>query len=152
MLLKRITIGWVLALVGLAAACAPQPAPTQTSGESGQALENTHWQLVSFDTPDSETPVVAGSEVTLLFDESGGASGSAGCNSYGGVYQVDQGRLVFSELVNTLMACTEATLMDQEAQYLRALQSAGTFELSAERLLIHYGDEQSTLNFVKINE
>jgi heat shock protein HslJ len=148
----KMTFGVALALVVLLAACAAEPTATQPVGESGQELENTHWQLVSFDSTDSETPVVEGSDVTIHFDADGQVNGSAGCNSYGGVYRVEQGQITIDEVVSTLMACTDNAIMDQEAQYLTALQTTGEFELNGDRLLIHYGDGLSTLNFVKISE
>lgn len=148
----RMIFGLALALVVLLAGCAAEPAATQPAGENGQELENTHWQLVSFDTTDSETPVVEGSEITIQFDADGQVNGSAGCNSYGGVYRVEQGQVSIAEVVSTLMACTDTAIMDQEAQYLAALHTTGEFELNGDRLLIHYGDGLSTLNFVKLNE
>jgi heat shock protein HslJ len=148
----KIGSGLVFALFVLLSACASEPVATQPVSENGQELENTHWQLVSFDSTDSETPVVDGTELTLNFDSDGQATGSAGCNSYGGVYRVEQGQLTIAEVVSTLMACTDTAIMDQEVHYLTALQTTGEFELSEERLIIHFGDGLSTLNFVKISE
>ena len=152
MLRKSFFYWLVLTLMVLISACASQPVETQSAPENPPALENTNWQLVSFDTPDSETPVASGSQISLRFDENGQAGGSAGCNSYGGEYAVEQGQLSFSELKNTVMACVDSTVMVQEAEYLQALQSTGAFELTADRLLIHYDDGEKTLNFVGLVE
>ena len=148
----RMSFGVALALFILLAGCAAEPAATQPAGESARELVSTHWQLVSFDTTDSETPVVEDSQITIHFDTDGQVNGSAGCNSYGGVYRVEQGQLTIDEVVSTLMACTDNAIMDQETQFLTALQTTGAFELNGDRLLIHYGDGLSTLNFVKMNE
>lgn len=152
MLRKSLFYWSLLVLMLLISACAAQPTGTQSVNENPPDLENTNWQLVSFDTPDSETPVASGSQISLRYDEDGQAGGSAGCNSYGGAYAVDQGQLSFSEMISTLMACADSTVMEQEAEYLEALQSTGAFELTADRLLIHYEDGEKTLNFVRLSE
>jgi heat shock protein HslJ len=117
--------------------------PTSASN----ALENTQWQLLSFGASGSESTPSAGAPITLIFDAGGQVSGQAGCNSFGGSYQVQGDTLVFGELVSTLMACADPTVMEQEQQYLQALQSAGRFEVTADRLTIWYDNESSQLNF-----
>jgi heat shock protein HslJ len=130
----------------------PTPAPQtplvspQPPG-AGDVLANTRWRLVSFGEPGAETPVVAGSTVTLEFGADGQVGGSAGCNSYGGKYQVHDGTVSFGELVSTLMACVDERVMQQEQQYLAALQSTGRFELAGRRLTIRYAGGQDVLNF-----
>jgi heat shock protein HslJ len=128
----------------------PGPETPVVSSEqpgAGDALANTRWRLVSFGEPGAETPVVAGSTVTLEFEADGRVGGSGGCNSYGGQYQVQDGAVSFGELVSTLMACTDERLMQQEQQYLAALQSAGQFELAGRRLTIRYAGGRGALNF-----
>jgi len=114
---------------------------------AGDTLANTRWRLVSFGEPGDETPVVAGSTVTLEFEANGQVGGSGGCNSYGGKYQVQDGTISFGEIVSTLMACTDERVMQQEQQYLGALQSAGQFELAGQRLTIQYNGGRGVLNF-----
>lgn len=111
-------------------------------------LANTQWQLESFGPVGAETPVVEGSTVTLEFDATGQAGGSGGCNSYGTEYQVQNGTLVFGEIVSTLMACADENIGEQEQQYYQALETAGEFEVSGDRLTIYYNDGQGVLNFV----
>jgi len=47
-----------------------------------------------------------------------------------------------------LMACADESVMTQEQQYLAALQSAGSFTVTAESLIIQFDNEQGVLNFV----
>jgi heat shock protein HslJ len=110
-------------------------------------LANTQWELVSMGPPGAETPVIAGSQVTLTFDAEGRVGGESGCNSYGGNYQVDGNAITFAEVASTLMACADQSVMDQEQRFFLALQNAGTFEISGDELAIQSADGQSVLNF-----
>jgi heat shock protein HslJ len=163
----KVVLFWAVILTLILAACAPSGAPpgagngpTPTgpaatpTGRAGveNSLANTAWVLVSYGAPGAETPVVAGSTVTLEFDAGDQAGGSAGCNSYGGHYQVDGDAISFSEMVQTLMACEDEQVMEQEAQYLAALETASQFELSGDSLAITYDGGQGVLNFVRASD
>ena len=112
-------------------------------------MENTSWQLASFGALGTEIPVIADSLITLAFSATGEASGSSGCNSYGGTYQVQDDTLLFSETVSTLMACVDEDVMQQEMDYLAALRAADRFVVAGDALTIWYDDESSMLNFVQ---
>jgi heat shock protein HslJ len=120
---------------------------TTPPGDAVASLENVRWELVSWGSPGAETPVIEGSTVTLEFSASGEVGGSGGCNSYGGNYEVQENRLVFGEIVSTLIACADQAVTEQEMQYLAALQSAGRYEISNGMLTIWYGDESGVLHF-----
>ena len=126
----------------------PTAEPTVPSSAEN-SLANTQWTLVSFGTRGAETSLVEGSAITLEFGEDGQAVGSGGCNSYGSKYQVQDNRLSFSQINSTLMACADERVMQQEQQYLQALESAGEFELTDDHLTISYDNGQAVLNFVK---
>ncbi|MFW5772371.1 MAG: META domain-containing protein, partial [Phototrophicaceae bacterium] len=99
-------------------------------------LAGSQWLLVSLD----DTPVVEGSEVTLAFGEDRRVSGSGGCNSFGGSYSADGDSIDFGMLVSTLMACMADDLMEQEAAYLAALESATTYAIDGDTLTIETED------------
>ena len=124
--------------------------PTETVPEtnSEDSLANTQWVLESFGTVGSETPVVGENAVTLEFASDGQVGGSASCNSYGGSYSVQDNTLVLAEIVSTLMACVDTALMEQEVQYLDALQTVSEFQVDGDRLTITYDDGQGVLNFI----
>ena len=130
------------------ATTAPTTAPTIPSVASG-ALDNTDWQLVSIGQVGSPAAVVAGSHVTLSFQPNGQVSGNGGCNSYGGNYQLQGSSVSFSQVVHTMMACSDQVLNDQESQYFNALQSAGQFQLAGNQFSIQYNNGQDVLNFVR---
>ena len=122
----------------------------QTPGAE-TSLANTRWRLVSYTGPGSETPVIEGTEVTLQFEDGSQAGGLGGCNTFGAQYEVSDGKMLsITEVVSTLMACSEQALIEQETQYFEALQSADSFELSGDSLTILYGGGQGVLNFSRI--
>ena len=111
------------------------------------SLAGTAWTLLSYGPPGSEMPVVSSAQTTLAFEANGQVSGSGGCNSYGGSYQVTGDSLSFSQLISTKMACANPNLNRQEQQFFDALQSASTFSVSGNQLTIQYAGGQSALHF-----
>ncbi len=75
--------------------------------------------------------------------------GNGGCNSFGGSYQVNGSQVAFSQIIQTMMACSDQAINDQENQYLHALQSTGQFQLAGNQLSIQYNQGQDALNFVQ---
>jgi heat shock protein HslJ len=123
--------------------------PVPGGDEAGTSLANTRWRLVSYGQPGSETPVMEGTGVTLQFEDDSQAGGSGGCNTFGAQYEVSgDNQLSITDIVSTLMACSDEALMEQETQYLDGLRSAGSFELSDESLTIYYGG--GVLNFSRV--
>lgn len=88
-------------------------------------LQGTSWELVSY----AGQAVVPGTKVTLKFEDEQ-ASGNAGCNSYGGNYQVNGDQVRFEQMISTMMACADQSVMDQESTYLQFLGNAQRFELA----------------------
>ncbi|HEX5688561.1 MAG TPA: META domain-containing protein, partial [Roseiflexaceae bacterium] len=98
-------------------------------------LAGTTWQLESMGDPAAPTPALAQPPVTLNFDSTKAEiGGNSGCNSYGGGYKVDGAKVTFSQIVGTLMACAEQPAMDQETQYLQALQKVSQFAINGDQL------------------
>ncbi|MCI0712984.1 MAG: META domain-containing protein [Chloroflexi bacterium] len=123
----------------------------QLNFEQMSSLVGTRWQLQSYGTPDDETPVVAGSNVTLEFQQGGQFVGSGGCNSYGATYTVTDDIISVGEVVSTKMACAGAAIMEQEQGFFNALQAAQRFELSDDQLTIWF-DEEARLIFAPVSE
>ncbi len=145
-LTRRSAYVFVGILVVVMSACAA-PSNGQTS-VSAADLAGTDWSLESYGEVGFETQVIEGTEVTLEFQSGGQVVGTGGCNSFGGQYQVSNGKISFSQIVSTEMACTAEGLMSQEAAYFQALQNTGEFELKDNQLTIWYNNGQSVLNFV----
>ena len=162
---KRWMIVVAFAAVAVLAACTPtggepeNAADTNSAESTGDeprntemepaALEGVRWILASYMNAAGETvDTLAGSEVTAEFGlEPGRMGGSSGCNTYSAGYAVDGNTLTISEAISTLMACEPAELMQQEAEFLAALQSAATFEISGDLLTIANAAGETALTF-----
>ena len=118
------------------------PAP---SASAPSALAGTHWVLTSFKQGGVEQPPLAGTQLTLQFDN-GTVSGKAGCNSFGGTYVVTGQTLTISDLNQTLMAC-DPPIGQQEERYTTALLKAQSFVLQGQTLTITHPD--GTLHFTR---
>lgn len=99
---------------------------------AGDPLKGTSWRLVTL----GGAGLIPGSQITATFED-GQVHGSAGCNSYGGSYQVSGDKLTVRDLFMTEMACVEPQgIMEQEQEYLEMLGMAKTFRLSGGQLQI----------------
>ena len=115
-----------------------------------QDLANTEWQLVAFGVPNAETPLLEGSTITLRLGGDARITGSGGCNTYGGSYDVQGGRISFTQLISTLRACADEAFTRQEKRYFEALGSAASYELAGDQLRIVYTEAGGgVLEFVK---
>jgi len=106
-------------------------------------LEDKVWVLKSYGEPDNLKNVIQGTEITATFNSSeGGVTGSAGCNSYGGAYEVkDNDFTVVGPIAATEMACLDPEgVMEQETLYLQTLQSAENYQIKGSELRINCGD------------
>ena len=153
---QTIIMTVVAAALLLAAACSPraEASPTNPPGPTllppaADEIAGTQWQLVSFGALGAEAPVVAGTSLTLAFDEHGQASGQGGCNSFGGQYKADSQTITFTALAQTLRACVDDSANQQEAKYMDALDSTGRYELKGGQLTIFYDGGASALHYVK---
>jgi heat shock protein HslJ len=134
-------INWIM--IGILASLAV--ALTACGGAGGNPLADTTWELASLTGND----LIPGTTITVEFaaDE---LSGRAGCNHYGGIYQVSSDSLSVGDLFATEMACPEpAGVLDQESHYLAALQTADSFKVADDRLEIFDGAGGLALLFLK---
>ena len=72
---------------------------------------------------------LTGTTLTATFTPDGNVAGNAGCNAYNGPYKLDGTKLTVGPLASTQKAC-EQPIMDQETQFLTALQTPTTVETS----------------------
>ncbi|MFC2016935.1 protease inhibitor I42 family protein [Chloroflexota bacterium] len=130
----------VTAILGIAAC-------SNTSGLSGEtpeySLENVTWILESYGERGDLKAVLDGTEITATFNsDEGRVTGSAGCNSYFGDYEIDENKLFIPVVGSTEMYCMEPEgNMEQEVQYLKLLNSAESYEFSGSKLRIISGTQ-----------
>jgi len=106
------------------------------------SLESTKWILESYGDPDNPQTVIEDTELTTEF-LAGEVSGSAGCNSYFGLYEIDGENITISQIGSTEMYCMEPEgVMDQETLYLSALGQAERFIIEDGTLEIFYSGGQ----------
>jgi len=111
------------------------------SGASN-SLNGTSWELASVDG----AAALPDAKATAVFKD-GQVSGTGGCNSYGGKYEVRGDKIQISEVIRTLMACGGEGVMDQEEAFLGGLEKAESFKLSEGKLEILTSDGK-TLAFI----
>jgi heat shock protein HslJ len=119
-----LVLATILGVFVLAAgACGGSAGSSETIGEPHPAtLVGTAWTVVSVG---GRTPV-PGSEPTVAFDAQS-ATGSGGCNVFGGSYRYDPiaARIAFGDnLGMTAMACGEAARNEFETLFFQALTQA----------------------------
>jgi heat shock protein HslJ len=143
--MRAVIRGGRLLLLGLAmAACVGAQVPD--GGGVGEPLAGTAWQLAELN---GQPPFVVpgGGVPTLAFAADGArASGTGGCNQFGGPYTQEGATLRFGALASTRRACVDEAANRQETAYLRALESATRFTASGE-LLVLFADGQPVARF-----
>ncbi len=106
-----------------------------------QDLAGTSWEVTSYNNgKQAVVGVLAETSLTAVFGEDGTISGSGGCNNFNGSYEVDDSTITIGPLASTLMAC-EQDVMDQEAAFLAALQSAATYRVEGTTLEMRTKDD-----------
>ena len=114
-----------------------------------QDLAGTSWLAIGYNNgKQAVVSVSIGAELTANFGKDGNLTGSAGCNEYNGPYKVDGNKITIGPLASTMMFCNDPEgVMDQEAQYLEALQSSATYQIEGNRLVLRSADGAMAADF-----
>jgi heat shock protein HslJ len=116
-------------------------------------LVDTRWLLTGYDNGKGGfSSVLADTEVTAIFGADGTLGGSAGCNNYNAPYEVEDasassGSLSVGMAASTMMMCPGPGIMEQETAYLSALQSAASYEIEGDQLMIVAADGTRLLTY-----
>lgn len=110
------------------------------------SLEGTDWVLSGIAQGDAVSSTPIDTDITIQFSD-GQVSGSAGCNSYGGSYQIDGRTLTLSELMSTLMACAEDDRNQRESEFMTALNTVTQFRTDMNQLILSNDAGQDVLFF-----
>ena len=106
-------------------------------------LTGTSWTVTSYNNgKQAVVGVLADTTLTVLFGESGQISGAGGCNNYSGSYKSDGvSSIEIGPLMSTMMACADPEgVMDQETQFLAALQAATVYTIDGSTLEMRDAD------------
>ena len=129
----------MLILVGVSACMSSKTTTAQSDGHPSQeTILNDIWVL----------EVLEGKEITaedymrepprLEFRKAEGkVGGTTGCNSLGGSYIAENGKLSFGPLASTRMACPG----DGEQRFLTALSKVNAFKIEDRKLYLMEGNE-----------
>lgn len=111
---------------GLAAAACASKAPPALSSD----LAGTEWAVQSIDGRP-----ISGRAPSVEFAREDRISGAAGCNSFFGIYEAQNGAIDVRALGHTERAC-ETPVMTMEQSFLTVLDKAERYERSDNRLII----------------
>ncbi len=116
----------------------PTAVPPTVVPPTVNPLAGTHWNVVNFNNgKGAVTTKIEGTAITLQFDTAGRVSGNSGCNTYSASYRVSGNALSIEPPSGTLKVCgTPEGVMDQEQQFLAALQNSATFDIVGSTLTI----------------
>jgi heat shock protein HslJ len=116
-----------------------------------QDLAGTSWEVISYNNgKQAVTSVLAGSSITAEFGKDGTLSGNSGCNSYNGSYTINGNQITIGPLASTRMACSAPEgVMEQEAQYLAALETAATYQIEGTVLELRTQDGALAVQYNK---
>lgn len=127
--MKKVTLSLLtLALVSIGCNTAKKTTATAS-------LEGTKWKLVELNgKPVSQTQM--GKDVYLQLDaKDHRISGFSGCNGFGGTYTLKEGsRIELSQLMGTLMACTD---LDTETAFLEVLRTVDNYNHNGKTLQLN---------------
>jgi heat shock protein HslJ len=120
----------------------PTPVPP-TATPAGDPLAGSRWEVVQFNNGSGIVTLLPGTRLTVEFGTDGQVTGTAGCNTYFGPYQVNGNSITIQPPGATALACAEPEgVMEQEAQFLNALPSAATFRLDGNTLELRTAGDQ----------
>ena len=114
-----------------------------------QDLAGTSWEVIGYNNgKQAVTSVLAGTTLTAEFGKDGNLSGNSGCNTYNGTYTVTGDQIKIGPLATTRMACPQE-IMDQETQYLAALQTAATYRVEGTGMELRTQEGALAVDFSK---
>jgi heat shock protein HslJ len=114
------------------------------------SLVGTEWQVIGYNNGrQAVVSVIIGTEMTAIFGEDGSMTGSAGCNNYRASYKVEGDAISIGPAATTRMFCGEPEgIMEQETQYLTALETAATYRVDGDRLQLRTAEGALVADYV----
>ena len=93
--------------------------PSLSPSPDPPALVGVKWRVVSV----AGRVPQPGHDITFTLDAAGRGGGETGCNSYGGRFSVEEGRLVMHELQSTAAICADPVAGGLERAFLETFES-----------------------------
>lgn len=113
--------------------------------EPAQVLEGVTWKISGFNNGrQAVVSPLSGTVLAVTFKD-GFAEGSAGCNTFRATYTADADRIVIGPAAATRMTCAGNGVMQQEREFLSALESATTWGVMGKVLDMHRANGERAL-------
>ena len=108
----------------------------------GQNLRGTSWLVTEYESDTGLISILPGSTVTTSFGTDGRVNGSGGCNRYFADYTASTSStsIKIAQIGLTRMLCQPADAMVQEGNFITALKSASTYQISGRHLTLNKAD------------
>ncbi|MDH3676069.1 MAG: META domain-containing protein, partial [Anaerolineae bacterium] len=99
-------------------------------------LAGSSWIVTGYNNgQEAVVSVIIGTEMSATFGQDGLMAGSAGCNNYNATYDVSADSISIGPAATTRKLCDQpGGIMQQEQQYLAALETAATYSIRGDRL------------------
>ncbi len=117
------------------------------------SLSGSAWSLLTHNNGNQAmVSTIIGTEITAIFGEDGTLSGSAGCNNYTAGFEIDGDAISIGPAASTRKLCPEPEgVMEQETQYLAAIQNAATYTIDGEKLDIRDANGSGVATYTAIS-
>jgi len=113
--------------------------------EPAPKLEGVTWKITGFNNGrQAVVSPLSGTALTATF-QGGFVEGSAGCNTFRATYTAEADRVVIGPAAVTRMTCAGDGVMQQEREFLSALESATTWGFMGTLLDMHRADGERVL-------
>lgn len=119
------------------------------------SLAGTSWIVTAYNNGrEAVVGPILGTELTAVFGEDGSLSGSAGCNSYRTSFETtaEGGISIGPAAITRMMCSTPEGIMEQEAEFLAALETAATYQVQGDMLQMRTADDALAAVFIPAAE
>ncbi len=117
------------------------------------ALENTRWQAAGINNDSGGVVSSATTHLSSALFANGRIGGNAGCNSFSAAYELGDGTIAIGPAMATRKYCaTSEGIMEQEGQYLRALEQAHSCGLRPDGLELRDKNSLLQIHFIFADE
>ncbi|MCB0195939.1 MAG: META domain-containing protein [Anaerolineae bacterium] len=114
-------------------------------------LAGSNWIVTSYNNgQEAVVNTMTDTELTANFGTDGRITGNSGCNNYSAGFTVDGNNITIEQGLSTMMACIEPEgVMDQEQEFLAALASAATYQITGNTMQMRTADDALAATFMR---
>lgn len=113
--------------------------------EPAPSLEGVTWKVTGFNNGRQAVVSPMSDTMLAITFRQGSVEGFAGCNTFRASYTVEADRISLGPAAVTRINCNEDNVMQQERQFLSALESATTWSIARQMLDMHRADGERVL-------